>query len=245
MERKSKISVCMATYNGEIFIKEQIESILHQLEPNDEIIISDDGSSDGTLQIVNSFNDCRIKVFNHEKRTCYTANYENALSHSTGDIIFLADQDDIWLDNKVKLVLRYLETCDFVMSNAMVVNERKDVIIKSRNDYFKVKNGFFRNIVKTRYLGCCMAFKREILDFCLPFPENKTLCVHDAWLALASEMYFKTRVIDEPLILYRRYGNNASNGGNGSSSIKKMIKIRGYILAQLIKRKITYGKGKI
>ena len=111
-----KISVCIATYNGEKYIKEQLESIIHQLGEYDEIIISDDGSNDKTIQIIENFKDTRIKIFNHSpnRKTKYkfdltTRNIENALSKAKGDFIFLADQDDIWIKNKVEKLIPFFE----------------------------------------------------------------------------------------------------------------------------------------
>ena len=109
------ISVCIATYNGEKYIMDQVSSILPQLSEEDEIIVSDDGSSDKTLEILDSFSDSRIKVFTHIKeanpffkgaKSIYaTSNFENALSKCNGDIIFLSDQDDVWYPDKVKTCL--------------------------------------------------------------------------------------------------------------------------------------------
>nr|AIA84980.1 Glycos_transf_2 [uncultured Leptotrichia sp.] len=94
------ISVCMATYNGSSFIKAQLESILFQLNTNDEVVISDDGSSDDTLSIIEAFNDPRIRLIEGPKIHSVAHNFEYAIRHSRGDIIFLSDQDDVWLNNK-------------------------------------------------------------------------------------------------------------------------------------------------
>src|SRR5690606_26359089 len=102
--REQKISVCMATYNGENHIEEQLESILKQLKDNDEVIISDDGYSDKTIELIKGFNDPRIKLFLNSFRNIIL-NFEFALSKATGDFIFLSDQDDIWYDNKVIIVV--------------------------------------------------------------------------------------------------------------------------------------------
>ena len=127
------ISVCMATYNGERFIKEQIDQILPQLSQDDELIISDDGSTDRTLEIIASYKDERIKVFHHQKKgnkyyptlsLCYsTSNFENALQQAKGDYIFLSDQDDIWEKNKVKICVELLRNYDYVIHNFSVINE--------------------------------------------------------------------------------------------------------------------------
>jgi len=240
------ISVCLATFNGEKFIKDQIHSILDQLDENDELIISDDGSTDRTLEIISSIKDRRIKIYYNNSR-CYTKNFENALNHANGDFIFLSDQDDIWMDNKVRITMQYLEKYDFVMSNAKIVDENLRVITESRNNLLNVKNGFIKNFIKSYYLGCCMAFNKKVLDVSLPFPNNHSLCFHDSWISLISELYFKTYVCDESLILYRRHTQNISHGGLKKEwAIINSIKIRCYLLFQLIKRvymvKNKYGK---
>ena len=102
------ISVCIATYNGEKYIREQLDSILPQLGLDDEVIISDDSSTDNTLKIIEEYNDCRIKIFSNNKFYSPILNFENALKKAQGDFIFLSDQDDIWKSNKVEVVMKYL-----------------------------------------------------------------------------------------------------------------------------------------
>ena len=96
-------SVCIATYNGEKFIEEQIRSILLQLDSHDEIVISDDHSTDKTIQIIKSINDDRIKIIYNKNNKGYTNNFENAISKASGDFIYLSDQDDVWKPTKVKV----------------------------------------------------------------------------------------------------------------------------------------------
>lgn len=236
------ISVCMATYNGEKYIKEQIDSILVQLEPDDELIISDDGSTDQTIDIIKNINDSRIKLFYFNSH-CYTKNFENALKHASGDYIFLSDQDDIWLPNKVEVCMKYLHKYDFVVCDAIVVNSHLNPIYRSRNRKFKIKNGFIKNLIKTHYIGCVMAFNKKVLNVCLPFPENYNLCYHDAWIALMSEYYFKTVVINESLMLYRRHENNVSNGSEKvTNNLVSIVKIRLYLFINILKRKNNIKK---
>ena len=134
------ISVCMATYNGGKHIREQIESILPQLSLNDEIIISDDGSNDETVKIINSFNDKRIKLFFNQRKKEFnsrhalvTSNFENALKNAQGDIIFLSDQDDVWRDDKVKIYVDSLKDYHVVMSNYDVIDSNG--VIKEKQYY--------------------------------------------------------------------------------------------------------------
>ncbi len=207
-----KISVCMASYNGEKYILEQINSILKQIGKYDELIISDDNSGDNTVEIIKSVNDSRIKLFENETNVGYSRNFERAIKKATGDIIFLSDQDDVWLDNKVRVTLKYLEKYDFVVSDAHIVNEKLEIVEESRNKKYRVRRGFLNNWLRTRYIGCCMAFKKKVLKKLGKFPRNSWM-PHDLWIALICEFYYKSFVINQPLILYRRHHNNVSAGG--------------------------------
>lgn len=229
------ISVCMATYNGEKYLKEQLQSILKQLSDEDEIIISDDGSKDGTYDVVNKMNDNRIKWVVNNGNHGFTHNFENALKYASGDVIFLSDQDDIWCDNKVKISIQYLKNSDFIISDCITVNKDMEVIQESRFKAFNIKNGFIRHLIKSRYLGCCMAFKRNVLETALPFPKKDELVEHDIWLASVGLLYFKVQLIDKPLIFYRRHGDNVSDGGfDKGYSVWNKIYRRIYRLYKLI-----------
>ena len=113
------ISVCIATYNGERYIGEQIKSILNQLNSSDEIIVSDDGSKDKTIDVVKSFDDKRIRIIDGPRKGSPISNFENALKAAKGEYIFTADQDDVWTDDKVRTCMRYLQSYDCVVSDAM------------------------------------------------------------------------------------------------------------------------------
>jgi glycosyltransferase involved in cell wall biosynthesis len=221
----------MATYNGEKYVKEQLASILSQLSENDEIIISDDNSSDSTLDIIKGLNDRRISVVLNEKPAGYTKNFENTLEKATGDVIFLADQDDVWLSNKVSITLSYLKKYDFVVSDCTIVDADLNTLAPSHFNIHNVRTGFMNNFLLPRYIGACMAFKKEVLSTCLPFPEKQKFAAHDYWISQWAELRFSTVVINEPLILYRRHGSNASNGGTTSkNSLVHKLTVRGYTL---------------
>jgi len=218
-----KISVCIATYNGEKYIQEQLDSILNQLDEKDEIIISDDSSTDRTVQIIKSYNDSRIKIYESQKFRSPIFNFENALQYASMDIIMLADQDDIWKPNKVKIIKKYMQEYDLVLSDADIVDEQGNIIQES---FYKIngsKNGFIKNIINNSYLGCTMAFNKKILEKSLPFPKD--LPMHDWWIGLIAELCGRTYFIEEKLISYRRHGNNASQAGEVSqySVIKKVL----------------------
>ena len=209
-----KISVCIATYNGEKFIHQQLQSILKQLRPDDEVIISDDSSSDATIRIVKSFEDRRVRILEGQIYQSPIFNFENALAHSTGEIIILADQDDVWLDNKVETVLLEIKDADLILSDCAIINERGQVTEKS---FFKLngsKKGFIKNLIKNSYLGCCLALRRSVLNKALPFPKN--IPMHDWWIGLVCEVFFKIKIVPQPLMLYRRHGINATPTGEES-----------------------------
>lgn len=219
MDKRNKevinISVCMATYNGELFLKNQIDSILSQLGEDSELIISDDGSSDGTINIIKQYNDARIRLFINRGKHGYTPNFYNALKYARGKYIFLSDQDDIWCENKVKICVSYLEKYDFIHSDAEIVDSNGGKLYPSRNRLYGVKNGFVSNLTRSRYIGCCMAFDKKVLKSIFPVPTYSNSYPHDLWIALIAERYYKTVLLQEPLIKYRRHEKNASDGGKG------------------------------
>lgn len=231
------ISVCIATFNGEKYILEQLQSILSQLNEEDEIIISDDKSTDETRNIIESIGDNRIKLFINNNPNGYTSNFENSLKRARGEFIFLSDQDDVWKKNKVQIVLKYLKEYDLVVSDAIIVDESLQVLQESRNSILNIKTGLYNNLFKSYYLGCCMAFRKSLLERALPFPENHDLCLHDSWLTVVAESFFKTYICSEGLILYRRHQGNVSNGGlEHKWKIFHSIKIRMYLIFNLVKR---------
>lgn len=230
------ISVCIATFNGSSFIKEQLLSIVSQLSAEDEVIVSDDHSTDDTVNIIESLNDSRIKVYKNSHAKGYTGNFENALSLASGDIIFLADQDDVWFSNKVETCLNELKTSDFVITDARVVNSNLELLAQS---YFELRNttfGLFNSLIRCRYLGCCYVFKRRVLKKSLPFPSKHNFLPHDLWLALVGETFFSVVYLKEPLVLYRRHSKNISDGGEQSSNnLFVKIKIRIYSVLNIFR----------
>ena len=117
------ISVCMATYNGMPYINKQVNSILSQLGEDDELIVSDDGSVDNTRKMLLSLQDSRVKLFSNSPNNGVVSNFENALLHAAGDIIFLSDQDDIWRNDKAIMISEKLLTNIMVVSDCAIINE--------------------------------------------------------------------------------------------------------------------------
>lgn len=209
------LSVCMPTYNGEKFIGRQLASILKQLGENDEVVISDDSSTDKTVEIVKSFNDRRIRLLEGNKFHSPIYNLENALKNAHGDFIFLSDQDDEWTEEKVKICLENLKNFDLVVHDANVVDADGNEIADSFYRINHTKSGKIYNLLKNGYVGCCMCFSRKLLNLLLPFPKN--LPMHDIYIGnYAAFNGFKVKFISDKLIHYRRHGNNASITGEKS-----------------------------
>lgn len=234
-----KISVCMATYNGEKYVLEQLRSIMKQLKEDDEIIVSDDGSTDDTLGVIKSLNDSRIHIFHNAGEHGYTKNFENALNHANGDIIFISDQDDVWMDNKVEVCLNALTDHSLVIHDATMTDENLNVTAVSHFQKYNVKSGFLNTFLRTRYTGACMAFTREfMLKRVLPFPRKQKYCPYDYWLAYLGIFYNEAIVLNEPLILYRRHQGTALNAGEYSTRTAwEKIYTRIYCFKELLKRR--------
>ncbi len=220
MENNFKVSVAMAAYKGEAYIEEQLRSVLAQLSPCDEVIVSDDLPGGETEKIVKAFalEDSRVKYIAGPGKGLIK-NFENAIKNTTGDFIFLADQDDVWLPDKVGAVTQRLQNgADLVLHNAMVTDKALTVTDTSFFASHGTKTGYLNNLIKNSYMGCSMAFKRDLLKFILPFPEK--LPMHDQWIGLIAEKKGKVSLIEKPLILYRRHGLNVSGG---KTSLKQKI----------------------
>ena len=229
------ISVCMATYNGERYIKEQVISILNQLGPDDELIVSDDGSKDNTLQVLEGFNDPRIKLFDGPHRGL-TYNFENAIKNAVGDYIFLTDQDDVWEPDKVERMVEALHHVDLVVSDAWICDENAVSTGKSLYDICKPHKGFWPTLYHTTYIGCCTAFRRTILKRLLPFPPH--IVMHDYWIGQIADLYYKTTFIPDKLLRYRRHGNNTSALTTGISplSLYEKLSYRYWIFYYVLRR---------
>lgn len=232
-----KISVCMTTYNGQLFIYEQVKSILNQDYPIYELIIADDFSTDNTIDIIKSFGDKRIKIFQNLTRLGVTKNFEKAISLATGDYIFLSDQDDVWLKNKTLKFSEYFKKNALIISNANVVNKDLNFSGKTFFQLRKSTFNYYSNLIRFSFLGCCMAFPNKNINKLIPFPNKTKYLTHDNWIFIVMGMLHKVSIIKEPLMLYRRHETNLSEGGfKRINSIYFMLKYRIYIYYNLIKR---------
>ena len=220
------VSVCIATYNGEHYLREQLDSILAQIGEEDEVVISDDSSTDGTLPLIESYHDPRIRVLHHDPNLVTTTfpldrpthNFENALRHAKGDILFLADQDDVWLEGKVETMLAQLQDAHLAIHDCTVVDSHMRRSLYS----------------SSTYLGCCMAMRREVVQRALPFPS--TMVGHDLWLGMIADRYFTTKLVRKSLLRYRKHTNSkTTSGGKSKNTLWFKIHYRLTILTQIAK----------
>ena len=240
-----RLSVCMATCNGAPFIRQQLASILGQLGPEDELIVSDDSSTDATIGIVREFADSRIRVLEENIFKSPCRNIEHALELATGEIIVLADQDDVWLDNKLAVVRSTLASkvgrVALIMMNGYLIDADGVNIGPQLFDVVKVRPGVLRNIYDNCYVGSSLAFTRELLALSLPFPPN--IPMHDMWLGILAELFGKVDFVTEPTYLYRRHGGSYTDLRRRFQPVAQ-IRRRYHLAVTLLKRyrDVTQGR---
>ncbi len=219
------VSVCMATKNGGRYLKEQMDSILAQLSEKDEVIVSDDKSTDDTVTILNSYNDSRIKVLQNELPKGVTQNFENALRNCVGDYVFLSDQDDVWFPEKIETMVKSLQVADLVISDCVITDDDLTELHRSFFALNKSGGGIIKNLFSNSYMGCCMAFRNTVLKRALPFPPKTP--IHDFWIGLVAARHFKVTFLKMPLMYHRRHSNNASSTARSSTQLlSSKLKIR-------------------
>lgn len=205
-----RISVVMATFNGEKYLLAQLESILTQLAEDDELIVTDDHSTDGTLALIEAMHDARIKVVKPAVARGPIANFEHGLSHASREIVVLADQDDVWLPGRVATIRAHFVRAecshDLLVLDSRVVDEKLSTIEPSVFRLLDAGAGLLKNVYRNTYIGCHMAFKRALLEVALPFPRK--IPMHDVWLGLVSERVGPVTFLEGPSMLFRRTGKN-------------------------------------
>ncbi|MDD5052225.1 MAG: glycosyltransferase family 2 protein [Sulfuricurvum sp.] len=205
MFRNNLISIAMATYNGEIFLHKQLDSILKQTYSNFELIICDDHSTDNTLKILTEYSkhDSRIRIYSNPINIGFVKNFEKALALCTGEYIALADQDDIWEKEKLAVLIHEIGPNLLIHSNCSIIDDQDHVISlywkKNVDTFVDLKSLLFRNVVT----GCTILIKKDLLLTALPFPEEITY--HDWWLAICAAADKKICYTDKSLTQYRQH----------------------------------------
>lgn len=210
----------MATYNGAKYLQAQLDSFLRQTRLPDELVVCDDGSSDGTLEIIRKFIEkapFKVKWEQNDTNVGVSANFNRALALTTGDLIFLSDQDDVWFESKIQtmeeVAERDQENLLFINDAALTDSCLREIGLTKLE---QIRAGGF-NPYKIFIMGCCSVIKRRFLDVCLPIPKNFTY--HDRWVDLLAQGLRRKRIIDNVLQYSRRHKENDSHAF--SSQLKK------------------------
>ena len=220
------LSVALCTYNGEKFLTEQLDSILNQTQKITEIIVCDDGSTDQTISILENYNvrfPNLFKIHQNEHNLRSVKNFEKAISLCTGEIIFLSDQDDIWVGNKVEDYVSYFNNhpnINVLASNGYCIDQNSIVhekyafwdapqFLRDKNidvDYFKIIT-HISNIAT----GASMAFRKSIVNDILPFPLMNNFH-HDEWIALISSATSSFDLLNKKYFYYRIHDSQQVGG---------------------------------
>ncbi len=243
MTNNPSVSVVMATYNGTRYLHQQLQSVLHELLPGDELIIVDDGSQDGTLALLESLDSAEVRVIRNPVNVGVSATFERGLYLSKNEFIFLCDQDDVWLPGKRSAIVAAFEQDPkalVVISDAQVIDAQGLVIAQS---FMANRHGFNGSVMATvwrnRYLGCAMAFRRSLLAAALPVPRQAPM--HDMWFGAIGRMTGGVVYLSIPLLQYRRHTGNVSPSSR--QSLPRMIRWRVALLFALGTRMLSLRFG--
>ena len=231
------IDVLLATYNGEKYIKEQIDSILNQTYENIRLIISDDCSKDKTQEILKEYEkkDNRIELYIQEKNLGVVKNIEFLLKQVKNKYYMLSDQDDIWLPEKIEKSLETLleNNADLVFGDLEVVNQDLKTMYPSFGDFMllnkkihKYINSNMLNYIYNCVTGCTILAKKETIQKILPLPKKSKYLIHDHWIGLMTSIYGKVVYMPEKYIKYRQHGNNQVGTDKISHGFKKLDQVR-------------------
>jgi glycosyltransferase involved in cell wall biosynthesis len=229
----ARVSVCMATYNGELYVREQVDSILAELDGDDEIIIVDDGSRDGTLAILRAVDDARVRLFVRTENQGYVRTFEEAIRRSSGEFILLADQDDVWVRGRVHAMVDVLRKERVVASNMLLLGSGERPVWSMLP---RQARQWRRNVLRilagvSGYYGCGMGFRRDLMEVILPFPQFLTES-HDLWIALAGNLCRSIGLVESPTLFRRLHATNVTP--TRPRSLKKIIAARLMLLRSVI-----------
>ena len=224
-----KISVAMCTYNGADFLSDQLQSIIAQSRPPDEIVVCDDGSTDDTPATLKQFalnSPVAVSLQFNEKNLGSVKNFEKAISLCTGDVIALSDQDDVWRADKLQLIENAFQQAPktgLVFSDAEIVDEKLEPLGRRMWDEIGfdahkrklVRSGRALEVLITGWTvtGATMAFRSEFVKLSLPIADGIAM-IHDGWIALTVAAVADAVMIEQPLIKYRQHGKQQIGAPN-------------------------------
>ncbi|MCD2452741.1 glycosyltransferase family 2 protein [Methylicorpusculum oleiharenae] len=209
-----RISIALATYNGEKYLVEQLRSFCNQTRMPDELIICDDCSQDSTLSIAYDFAakaPFTVKIIVNQRNLGYVQNFSNAFSYCNGDIVFISDQDDVWLPTKIEKMSQYLDLNPHIQ---LVIHDldycKEDLRPIGQTKIQRMENNFDLNWYYV--VGMATAIRNPFLKLCMPVP-NSGLITHDMWLHHCSHSINRKAIITDVLALYRRHQSNVTIEG--------------------------------
>lgn len=206
------ISIAMATYNGELYLASQLDSIVNQTHQNIEIIIVDDCSSDNTVTIIQQYQMQFpwIKLIQNKNNIGIVKTFAIALSLCNGYFIALADQDDVWFSDKLEKLLHNIGNSLLIHSDAILADSNMQIIAKSNVIQANIdcrKTQFVDYLISNNVTGCTTLFSKKLLALALPIPDG--FYIHDHYLAIVASFYGHIKFLNEPLIYYRQHNNNS------------------------------------
>lgn len=217
-----KLSIALASYNGVNYIQDQLDSFVRQTRQPDQLIISDDGSSDGTLEVIEKFQKTapfEVLVLSDQENLGYAGNFNRALRAATGDLVFLSDQDDVWFPEKMEKMEKFSRN----NPDSLVIMCDAELTDGALNPVGLTKLGQIQSGglgMSSFVMGCCAAVRREFLDMVLPIPKGYP--AHDTWLMYIADGIGGKLVLNEPLQYYRRHeGNKSGFIANRTSRISR------------------------
>lgn len=236
-QKEEKVDILLATYNGEKYLKELIDSILNQTYKNIKLIISDDCSKDSTRKILEEYEkqDERVEVYYQPQNLGYVKNFEFLLKQVKSNLYMLADQDDVWLPEKIEKSVETIEreNADLVFGDLEVVDKDLKTIYPSFNDFMLLSRKIKKYIksYKLNYLyncvtGCTVIAKSKFISKLLPIPANSKYFIHDHWLGIMMSIYGKVAYMPEKYIKYRQHGNNQVGTNKISHKFTKLTQVR-------------------
>ncbi len=234
---EEQIDVLLATYNGEKYIKEQIDSILKQTYKNIRLIISDDCSTDNTVRILEEYKekDNRIEIYTQTENLGVVKNIEFLLKKVENELYMLSDQDDVWLPEKIEKSIKTLkeQNADLVFGDLVVVDKDLNTIYPSFGDFMllndKIKKYIGTNKINYLYncvTGCTVLSKKNLIEKILPFPTTSKYLIHDFWIGLIVSINGKMAYMPEKYIKYRQHGNNEVGTKKVSHEMENLEEIR-------------------
>jgi glycosyltransferase involved in cell wall biosynthesis len=215
------VSIAMTTYNGEIYLREQLDSLYSQTRQPDEVIAVDDGSTDNTLKILEEYHQRNgLQYFSNKNQLGINLNFNRAISLCTSDYVAICDQDDVWFPEKIERLLLKMSEVEnqnpcLIVSDLILSDKNLQPLRKFRPKCFP--NSIPLSILGNARQGCCMFLNRRLLNLILPIPDTPALHNnYDFYISVMGAMCGEKCYLAEPLMYYRVHGGNAV--GNTLSS---------------------------